>query len=268
MEVMKWDVEADVAVAGTGAAGSAAAATAFSKGASVVMIEKARGIGGTSIKSGGQPWIPNNFALRAQGVEDKRDDCLRFMARGNYPQLYNPEDARFGLAKQDYDLLAAYYDNGYQAIDYFMQTGACKFVQSEPVLPDYVDHVPENKVLRGRLVAPTAVKGTTGYGADLIRQFSAWIKGHGIQVLSNHRVQRILLNDKREAIGIQLYYPTEVSVTFGLRRRLFLGAEALLTTRILSSIFRKAPLTAAVQSRPTQAIWSTWGRLSELNFPT
>jgi 3-oxosteroid 1-dehydrogenase len=207
MENLKWDVEADVVVIGTGAAGSAAASTASSKGASVVMLEKAASIGGTTIKSGGQPWIPNNFALRAQGIEDKKEDCLRFMARGNYPQLYNPEDAHFGLQQQDYDLLAAYYDNGYRAIDYFMQTGACQFVQAEPVLPDYVDHVPENKVLRGRLVAPTSRQGTTGFGFDLIRQFSAWIKGHGIQVLLSYRVQHILLNEKHETIGIQAILP-------------------------------------------------------------
>jgi hypothetical protein len=84
-----------------------------------------------------------------------------------------------------------------------MQNGICQFVQAQPVLPDYVDHVPENKVLRGRLISPTSLQGTGGYGADLIRHFRTWIKNHGIQVLLNQRVQHILLNDKHEAIGIQ-----------------------------------------------------------------
>ena len=83
MEDIKWDSETDVIVVGTGAAGSAAASVAFSKGASVLMLEKGRMIGGTTMKSGGQPWIPNNIFLRNQGTIDNREDCLKFMARGN-----------------------------------------------------------------------------------------------------------------------------------------------------------------------------------------
>jgi hypothetical protein len=207
MSDFKWNVEADVVVVGTGAAGSAAAVTAFTNGASVVMLEKASTMGGTTIKSGGDPWVPNNFALRAQGIEDKREDCLKFMARGNYPQLYNPEDEYFGLQPPEYDHLAAYYDNGYKAIDFFMQTGACQFIQFEPVLPDYVDHVPENKVLRGRLLAPTNSQGTMGAGADLIRQFRSWIKERDIQVLFNYRVRHILMNENCEVIGVQATLP-------------------------------------------------------------
>ncbi|NLB83875.1 MAG: FAD-binding protein [Synergistaceae bacterium] len=188
---------------GTGAAGSAAASTACSYGASVVMVEKASSIGGTTIKSGGSPWIPNNFALRDQGIKDKKEECLKFLARANYPQLYNPEDARFGLQPDEYDLLVAYYDNGYKAIDFFMEKDICQFVQWLPLVSDYVDHVPENKVLRGRALGAAKKEGGMGAGADLIRQFSTWIKEKGIEVLLNHQVQRILLNEKGEAIGIE-----------------------------------------------------------------
>jgi len=238
---INWDIEADVVVVGTGAAASAAAATAFSQGASVVMAEKAASIGGTTIKSGGQPWIPNNFALRAQGIQDKREECLRFMARGNYPQRYNPEDPQFGLLQHDYDLLAAYYDNGHRAIESFMQTGACQFVQSQPVLPDYVDHVPENKVLRGRLLAPTSVQGTPGYGADLIRQFSAWIKGHGIQVLLRHRVRHILLSERRQAIGVQATLPDGAIRNIRGKRAVVFGSGGFTHNVDLMLHFQKGP---------------------------
>ncbi len=241
MENIKWDVEADVVVVGTGAAGLAAASTAYNKGASVVIIEKAASIGGTTIKSGGQPWIPNNFALRDQGVEDKREDCLQFMARGNYSQIYNPEDAHFGLQQQDYDLLAAYYDNGYQAIEFLMQTGACQFVQAQPVLPDYVDHVPENKVLRGRLLAPTTTQGTPGFGADLIRQLSTWIKEHDIQVLLRHRARRILLNEKREAIGIRATLPDGTIRNIRSKKAVIFGCGGFTHNPDLILHFQKGP---------------------------
>ena len=82
---IKWDLTADVVVAGSGAAASAAASTAQDQGASVIMLEKSAGTGGTTMKSGGEIWIPNNFALRASGTIDNKDDCLKFMARATYP---------------------------------------------------------------------------------------------------------------------------------------------------------------------------------------
>lgn len=87
----KWDYTADVIVIGTGAAASAAAVTARNAGASVIMLEKSAAKGGTSAKSGGVYWIPNNFGLRAKGVQDTKEDCVRFMARAAFSQLYNGE---------------------------------------------------------------------------------------------------------------------------------------------------------------------------------
>lgn len=241
MADIKWDVQADVVVVGTGAAGSAAAATAFNNGASVVMIEKASSIGGTTIKSGGLPWIPNNFALRAQGISDHKEDCIKFMARGCYPQLYNPDDKHFGLQAREYDLLSAFYDNGQKAIDFFMEIGACQFIQAEPVLPDYVDHVPENKVLRGRLLAPTNREGTSGAGADLIRQFRSWIKERDIQVLVSHRVQHILLNENREVIGVQAILPDDSVRHIRGKKAVVFGSGGFTHNPDLMLNFQKGP---------------------------
>jgi 3-oxosteroid 1-dehydrogenase len=165
---------------------------AFDSGAIVIILEKSAIAGGTSAKSGGQPWIPNNFALLKAGIEDGKTDCLRFMARGCYPQLYAHDEQNFGLPQYSYDLLEAYYDNASKAIDFFKKTGACEFVQSQPLLPDYVDHAPENKVIRGRLVAPTSPQEKPGVGADLIRQLHAWIGNKKIPLLTRHRVNRLL----------------------------------------------------------------------------
>src|SRR5882762_5896591 len=56
----RWDHEADVVVAGSGAAASAAALFVYEAKATVVLLEKAAIFGGTSAKSGGVFWIPNN----------------------------------------------------------------------------------------------------------------------------------------------------------------------------------------------------------------
>ncbi|MBN1368615.1 MAG: FAD-dependent oxidoreductase, partial [Dehalococcoidaceae bacterium] len=198
----EWQMTADIVVVGSGAAASAAAITARDQGASVIMLEKALATGGTTIKSGGVSWVPNNFALREQGITDYRQDCLRMMARFAYPQLYNCIDnSRFGLPEHEYNLLAAYWDKSSQAFDYLMDIGACQFVQSG-LLPDYVDHAEENKVLRGRGLAPTNDSGGVGFGFNLIAQTRAWLDSHGVEILTGHRVVEIVLNSERQVTGV------------------------------------------------------------------
>jgi len=62
------DEEYDVVVVGSGAAGMSAALTAAKQGLRTVIIEKAAHYGGSTARSGGGVWIPNNEALRRSGV--------------------------------------------------------------------------------------------------------------------------------------------------------------------------------------------------------
>lgn len=76
----RWDHESDIVVMGSGAAGGTAAAKALELGQTVTVLEKAPGWGGTTAKSGGVYWIPNNSLMRARGIEDPRGDALRYSA--------------------------------------------------------------------------------------------------------------------------------------------------------------------------------------------
>ena len=62
-----WDMDADVVVLGTGAAGLSAALAAAVGGARGVILEKTAVIGGTTAMSGGGTWVPNNAKMRAAG---------------------------------------------------------------------------------------------------------------------------------------------------------------------------------------------------------
>jgi succinate dehydrogenase/fumarate reductase flavoprotein subunit len=93
----EWDDVADVVVVGTGAAGSTAALRAASLGAEVVVLEKAAITGGTTGRSGGVLWVPANPVMRATGIDDPRDDALRYMARTAHPVSYRPDDPHLGL---------------------------------------------------------------------------------------------------------------------------------------------------------------------------
>src|ERR1700727_1290620 len=84
--------EVDVVVVGAGAAGCVAALRAAEDGAKVVVLEADASPGGTTAKSSGGYWIPNNSLMRARGLEDPRSDALRYMARMSFPERFDPED--------------------------------------------------------------------------------------------------------------------------------------------------------------------------------
>lgn len=74
-----WDHTVDVLVVGSGAGGMVAALTAHDGGANVLVIEKSDTYGGSSARSGGGIWIPNNHLMKADGREDNPADVLTYL---------------------------------------------------------------------------------------------------------------------------------------------------------------------------------------------
>jgi len=72
------DPDADVIVVGSGCAGLATALFCAWRGLSVILLEKAPEIGGTTRKSAFWTWVPNNGHLQDIGVEDVEEDFLRY----------------------------------------------------------------------------------------------------------------------------------------------------------------------------------------------
>lgn len=77
----RWDLEADVVILGTGAAGMTAALAATEGGAKVALLEKSALVGGTTAVSGGVVWVPNNHHLAEVGVQDSRAEALTYVKR-------------------------------------------------------------------------------------------------------------------------------------------------------------------------------------------
>ena len=69
----------DVVVVGSGAAGMVAALTAAHQGLSTVVVEKAPHYGGSTARSGGGVWIPNNEVLQKDGVKDSADAARTYL---------------------------------------------------------------------------------------------------------------------------------------------------------------------------------------------
>lgn len=198
---LAWDRIADLVVVGTGAGGCSTALNAARAGSDVVMLEKRDAVGGTTAKSGGWFWMPNHRRMRELGIEDPKDDVVRYMARLTRPESYNPDDPKLGLAEWEYALIDAFYDNAAAAEDALVEMDALKSVHAAD-FPDYFAQLPENKAPRGRVLIPESPEGELGTGADMIRQMMEAIERDGIDVLREHPVIQLVLDDDGRAVGV------------------------------------------------------------------
>ncbi|MGH3713167.1 MAG: 3-oxosteroid 1-dehydrogenase [Micromonosporaceae bacterium] len=74
------DVEYDLVVVGSGAAGMTAALTAAHHGLRPLLIEKAPAYGGSTARSGGGVWAPGNEVLARAGVREEPGQARRYLA--------------------------------------------------------------------------------------------------------------------------------------------------------------------------------------------
>lgn len=207
----RWDDQVDVLVVGTGAAGCTAAVTAAAAGASVMLVDKAPVAGGTTRMASGVAWVPNNPWLRARGWRDDERDCMRYMARYAYPECYRAGHETLGLDQARFDLLQAFYRNGYRAVEHLEALGAAQMALFElpggvGPSPDYAAHLPENTSPRGRSIWPRPDAPHGGRGAGLVDGMIAWLKEHGAEVQMQHELLELLAEDGRVA-GVRLRTP-------------------------------------------------------------
>lgn len=217
--------EADVLVVGSGAAALSSAITARAAGASVIMLEKAGTVGGTTIHSGGGYWIPLNRWQKEAGYEDDRESALRYMARYSYPHLYQEQQETLGVPPQKYALLETYVDNAHKVIDSFKELDALESIVeinwTGKAQVDYMDHLPENEGIRGRTLYSKDPDGKLGYGGELVRQLELWARNNGVVILTEHEVTRIVQTEGRvsglevEADGRLEEFKAHKGVVFG-----------------------------------------------------
>lgn len=204
-----WDYEYDVVVVGSGGAAFAAAITAKHLGADVVMLEKGAYVGGTTLVSGGTMWIPNNSAMAASGLTDDRDGAIRYMARYAFPSDYNADDEKLGLTDHDYEMISAFYDKASVGMDLIQEAGAVKWITAfngttGTIQPDYQDHLPEDTSPIGRSIVADDGNGNSASGGGLIAAYQAWAEANGVEIKLGHRVEKVVLNDAGEVIGVEV----------------------------------------------------------------
>ena len=129
----------DVVVVGAGAAGLSAAITAAAQGLSTVIIEKSPYWGGSTSRSGGGVWIPNNSVLKRDGVVDTPAKAREYV-----------KAIIGGHARED--RIDAYIDRGPEALEFLMKHAPLDLEW----VKNYSDYYPEapGGRLGGRSVEP------------------------------------------------------------------------------------------------------------------
>jgi len=150
-----FDAEADVVVVGGGGGGLPAALFARWLGDEVVLLEKAPELGGTARKAAFWYWVPNNEAMRAQGIEDREEDFLRYVARLSRPEHYDPSSPTLGLGEWEIAMFRAIYASASPAAELLRERGALPYRHC-PGVPDYWSELPEDKAPYGACSSPRA----------------------------------------------------------------------------------------------------------------
>jgi 3-oxosteroid 1-dehydrogenase len=176
-------------------------------GNKVLILEKAATMGGTSFKAAYWYWVPNNAAMRKAGTEDPKPDFLKYVARLSQPQSFDPNHSRYGLSEGEYSMCEAIYDSAAPAAELLAEKNALPYRHVAPV-PDYFAEFPEDKAKTGRVLFPKDGSATMSDGGQVAtRTLTAACRRDGVDIKTSHPVQRVVLNEKGEVIGVEAKAP-------------------------------------------------------------
>lgn len=147
-----WNHTADVIVVGTGGGGMTAALVAAQAGLETLMIEKTEYYGGSTALSGGGLWIPNNYLLQQDGLDDSFENArtyLRHTIGDRTPQL----------------LQDAYLENAPKMVKYLVSHSYVRFHRSV----GYADYYPERP---GGMADGRAIEASPFDGSKLDNDFA------------------------------------------------------------------------------------------------
>ena len=125
----QFDEEFDFVVVGSGGGSMCAALVMRQMGKTALVLEKTELVGGTTARSGGVMWVPNNRFMAEEGIDDSPEQAMAYM------------EATAGTSQDapgtSYERRAAYVSEAPRMIDFLVQQGI--ELRRYPYWPDYYD---------------------------------------------------------------------------------------------------------------------------------
>jgi succinate dehydrogenase/fumarate reductase flavoprotein subunit len=250
-----WDLEADVVIIGSGAAGLPAAIKAADGGAAVIVVDTNYDIGGHAIISGGNtPLGGGTSAQKKYGIEDSPDLVFRDLTDWTIVQPNGWPDYRYN----DRAVMRAFADHCAPTYEFLVANGA-----------DFKDVPPDNQ-------------GGHNLGNSAPRENHAvWTKGAGLESPNNRAGTGLIrpLENSARAKGVRflLNYKMTSLIRKGTNTGRVIGITAEHTPRVLPG--QTTPLKSfrsdgnIDSTKPTMSIRAskaviiaTGGMTSNLNF--
>ena len=197
--VGNWDLEADVVIIGSGAAGLPAAIRAVEGGASVIVVETNYDIGGHAILSGGHMALGGGTsAQRKYGIEDSPDVVFSDLTDWSIVQPNGSPDFRYN----DRAVMRAFADHCAQTYEFLLANGV-EFAEKAP--DNHGASTTGNSAPRENhavwtkgagLESPNAANGTS-----VIRPLEASARAKGVRFLLNYKMTSIIREPSAEGTG-------------------------------------------------------------------
>jgi succinate dehydrogenase/fumarate reductase flavoprotein subunit len=226
-----FDATYDVVVVGSGS-GLCGALRAASAGLRVLVLEKDRVIGGTTLVSGGVLWVPNNRVQKAAGLDD------------------NPQDARAYLDKLSQgqasaDLIEAFLQQGPEMLDFVQDNSVIRWRVSL-MLGDAADYHPDwdGARMKGRSVEPER-DGVGMSGGLLVDALVNACKQRGVDFMTGAPARQLIARDTEagvEVIGV-LVDGSDGPLRVRARRGVLLASGGFERNETMKQHFLRGPVS-------------------------
>ncbi|MGH7844010.1 MAG: FAD-dependent oxidoreductase [Candidatus Binatia bacterium] len=257
-EGQSWDLEADVVIVGSGAAGLPAAIRAIDGGASVIVVETNYDVGGHAILSGGNVALGGGTsAQKKHGIPDSPETVFSDLTDWSIIQLNGSPDYRYN----DPAVMRGFADHCALTYEFLLANG----VEFKPIPPDNRgaattgNSAPrENHAFWTKGAGPESPNGANGTG--LIRPLEASARSKGVRFLLNYKMTKLIREPSTEQKTGRV-----IGITVGYTPRFLPGATTPLKSFRSEGNFEITK--PALNLRATQAvIIATGGSTSNINF--
>jgi succinate dehydrogenase/fumarate reductase flavoprotein subunit len=228
-----FDKEVDVVVVGSGTVIFAALAAKDAGAESVLVLEKNVAFGGTSAISGGGFWIPMNYRMAEEGIEDNREDAYKYLKA-------------VSDGYSDDVLINAYLDNAPKMVEWSRDKLGLKWYNNQEAQgnKNYQDYyeLPGFRPF-GRTIYFSKGEDPYTYGMpwQILRASAEEL---GIEILTETAAKDLITNAAGEVIGVKAESASG-AMNIKAKKGVILGTGGFDYNKDMTTAFLRTPIFAS-----------------------